>query len=130
MPSFQISITPSKRVAARFIGGVRRKVLRALEEENDKRGLKQTDIARAIGVYRSVINRELRGMKDITLGRLAELAWALGRTPFFDLIEPAVRAGSNLPPNVAIASVKSSQDGVVALTSGTTIRTSTSATVS
>jgi hypothetical protein len=72
--------------------------LRALEEEEHKRGLKQTDIARAIGVHRSVINRELRGMKDLTLGRVAELAWALGRTPTFELPETATRHGSNLLP--------------------------------
>src|SRR6266481_7200850 len=98
MPSFQISITPSRRVAARFVSGIRRKILKALEEENKKRGLKQTDLARAINVHRSVINRELRGKKDMTVGRVAELAWALGRTPSFDLPEATNRAGSNLPP--------------------------------
>src|SRR6266545_2797197 len=46
---------------------------------------------------RSVINRELRGKKDITLGRVAELAWAMGRIPFFDLPERKLPAGSNLP---------------------------------
>ena len=130
MPSFQISITPSKRVATRFIGGVRRKVLHALEEENKKSGLKQTDIARAIGVHRSVINRELRGKKDLTLGRLAELAWAMGRTPFFALMESTQSPGSNLPaPDVAIASVKGSQEEVVSLLD-TKVRISTSAAVS
>ena len=98
MPSFRISITPSRRVAARFVGGVRRKVLKALEEENKKRGLKQTDMARTIGVHRSVINRELRGKKDITLGRIGEFAFALGREPFFDLLVPTTPPGSNLPP--------------------------------
>ncbi len=97
MPSFQISITPSRRAAARFVTGVRRAILRALEEEGRKSGLKQTDVARAIGVHRSVINRELRGKKDITLGRVAELAWAMGRIPFFDLPERKLPAGSNLP---------------------------------
>jgi Helix-turn-helix len=97
MPSFQISITPSRRVAARFVTAVRRKILKALEEENRKTGFKQTDLARAIGVHRSVINRELRGKKDITLGRVGELSWALGREPLFDMPERAIGAGSNLP---------------------------------
>jgi hypothetical protein len=97
MPSFQISITPNRRAAVRFIGGVRRKILRVLEEENKKRGLKQTDLARAIGVHRSVINRELNGKKDMTLGRVAELGWALGRVPTFDLPEHTTNDGSNLP---------------------------------
>ena len=109
MPSFQISITPSRRVAARFVTGVRRKILKALEQE----GLKQTDIARAIGVHRSVINRELRGKKDITLGRTAELAWAMGREPFFDLPTMKAQAGSNLPPptfSKIISTTKGTQD--------------------
>jgi transcriptional regulator with XRE-family HTH domain len=112
MPSFQISITPSRRTAARFITDVRRKILKALEEENKKRGLKQTDLARAINVHRSVINRELRGKKDMTIGRVAELGWALGRMPTFDLPERAIQDGSNLPaPAVVIGpSVGGSQD--------------------
>jgi plasmid maintenance system antidote protein VapI len=102
MPSFQISITPSRRAAARFVTGVRRKILKALEEENSKRGLKQTDLARAIGVHRSVVNRELRGKKDITMGRSAELAWAMGRTASFELPETVLQSGSNLPSSSAI----------------------------
>jgi hypothetical protein len=98
MPSFRTSTKPSRRAAARFVTGVRRKILKALEEEQKKRGLKQTDLARAIEVHRSVINRELRGKKDITLGRVAELAWAMDRVAVLDLAELAIRSGSNLPP--------------------------------
>ena len=96
MSSFQITISPSKRAAGRFVYRVRRALQKVLAEEQEKRRLKQTAIARAIGVHRSVINRELRGKKDITLGRIAELAWALGRTPVLEFVEqtPAV-AGSN-----------------------------------
>jgi hypothetical protein len=113
MPSFQISITPSKRVAARFVTSVRRAILEALEQENKKRGLKQTDLARAINVHRSVINRELRGMKDMTIGRVGELSWALGRRPHFSLPEMTVSAGSNLPsPQPTIEKKASSRDVV------------------
>lgn len=98
MPSFQITITPSKRAAGRFVYAARRAIQKALAEEKAKRGLTQTGMARAIGVHRSVINRELRGKKDITLGRVAELAWAMDRKAVIDF--PAVAAqqqGSNLP---------------------------------
>jgi transcriptional regulator with XRE-family HTH domain len=98
MTSFQITITPSKRAAGRFISHVRRAIQKALAEEEKKRGITQSQIAREIGVNRSVISREIRGHKDLTLGRIAELAWALGRKPVFDLPETAVTAGSNLPP--------------------------------
>jgi plasmid maintenance system antidote protein VapI len=96
MPSLQISITPSQRAAGRFINAVRRPLLKALAEEESKRGLKQTDLARAINVHRSVINRELQGKKDIPIGRVGQLAWALGRKPVFDLVEPTLQHGSNL----------------------------------
>jgi DNA-binding transcriptional regulator YdaS (Cro superfamily) len=114
MPSFQISVSPSRRQAARFVGRVRRSIQKALAEENAKTGLTQSDMARAIGVHRSVINREIRGMKDLTLGRVAELAYAMGRRPRFELDPAIVRDGSNVVP-----SVSSSSQGAVTVTSAT-----------
>lgn len=81
MTSFRIAISPSRSSAARFIASTRQELIKALVQESAKRGLTQSDIAREIGVHRSVINRELRGYKDITLGRIGELAHALGRKP-------------------------------------------------
>jgi transcriptional regulator with XRE-family HTH domain len=95
MPSFQIAISPSKRAAGRFVLHVRRMIQKALAEEEKKRGITQSDIARAIGVNRSVISREIRGHKDLTLGRVAELAWALGRKASFDLPEIQTARGAN-----------------------------------
>lgn len=85
MTSFQLTLSPSRRAAARFVTAVRRALLKALSEELQERGLTQSEIARVIGVHRSVINRELRGQKDITLSRVAELAYAMGRAPTFTL---------------------------------------------
>jgi plasmid maintenance system antidote protein VapI len=76
---------------------VRRAIQKALAEEEARRGLTQSDIARAIGVHRSVINREIRGYKDLTLGRVAELAWAMGRFPAVDLPQRNA-ADLNSPP--------------------------------
>jgi transcriptional regulator with XRE-family HTH domain len=98
MPSFQISVSPSRRAAGRFITRVRRAIQKALAEQGQQHGLTQSDIARAIGVHRSVINRELRGQKDMTLGRVAELAWALGKTIVFQLQEPEGAKQSNSLP--------------------------------
>jgi DNA-binding XRE family transcriptional regulator len=97
MGSFQISITPTRRVATRFISLVRRSLLKALMEESETSGLTQTDVAKTIGVHRSVINRELRGMKDITLGRVAELAFSMGREIEFNLVKPQFEMGRNIP---------------------------------
>jgi len=95
MPSFRISVTPSRRAAGRFVTQVRRSLQKAYAEEKKKSGLTQTDIARAIKVHRSVINRELRGHKDITVGRAGELAWAMGRVATFGCLEPVVTVGTN-----------------------------------
>jgi transcriptional regulator with XRE-family HTH domain len=83
--SFQISLSPTKRAAGRFIESARRAILKALAEESRDRGLSQSDIARDIGIHRSVVNRELRGYKDMTLGRVAELATAMGREAVLEL---------------------------------------------
>lgn len=96
MPSSQIALTAPKRAAARFIVMVRRKLLQALVDEG-ARGLNQSQIAQTIGVHRSVINRELRGVQDITLGRIGELAHAMGRRPIFELEPIVARPGTNLP---------------------------------
>jgi plasmid maintenance system antidote protein VapI len=88
--SFQITISANRRAAARFVMAVQRAIQKAYVEEQ-KSGLTQTAIARALGVHRSVINRELHGKKDLTLGRVAELAWAMGRVPSFGLKIPGTK---------------------------------------
>ena len=98
MPSFQISITPGRRAAGRFVTAVRRSIQKMYSEESKKRVLKQTDIARAIGVHRSVINRQLHGREDMSLARVAELAWAMGRRAVIDFPEIAAPADSNIAP--------------------------------
>jgi len=79
------------------VTAVRRAIQKAYVEEQ-KAGLTQTAIARALGVHRSVINRELRGRKDMTIGRVAELAWAMGRVPSFTMPKKTAVLNSNLPP--------------------------------
>jgi transcriptional regulator with XRE-family HTH domain len=93
MTSFQIAISPSRRAAARFIARVRRALQTAVVEEGERNGITQSEIARSIGVHRSVISRELNGRQDITLGRIAG---AMGREIEFDLVEPKVIEGANV----------------------------------
>ena len=92
MPSFQIAITPKRRAAARFVVAVRRKLQKALVDT----GVTQTSIAKKLGVHRSVISRELRGTNNISLGRVAEFAWALGLEPHFEFKRPPQREGQNV----------------------------------
>jgi hypothetical protein len=116
MSSFQITLTPNKRAAGRFISRVRRAIQKALAEEEKKRGITQSDIARAIGINRSIISREIRGHKDMTLGRVAELAWALGRKPSFDLPEFVRPVGSNAPTQAPQISINTKVTGQGAVT--------------
>jgi plasmid maintenance system antidote protein VapI len=97
MTSFRIGVTPSRRAAARFVAHVRRSLQRALVEERDLTGVNQSKIALSLDVHRSVISRELNGLQDITLGRVAELAWAMGREVDFKLVRPERVELSNVP---------------------------------
>lgn len=96
MASFQITLTPTRRAAGRFISSVRRALLEALVEEKKTRGLTQAQIARELNVHRSVINRELRGFKDISVGRIAELAWVLGREAKLELLPRKTAMSGNI----------------------------------
>ena len=100
MPSYQIVIEPHRRAAARFIGQVRRALQKSFIEEQKKRGLTQSIIARLLNVHRSVINRELKGLKDMTLGRVAELAWTMGKRPRFVLDDVVQDRTSNYQPAI------------------------------
>src|SRR3989338_2406176 len=99
MTLFQIGISPNRRAAARFISYVRRKLQDAFAEEKKNNGINQSDIARKLGVHRSVVSRELLGHRDISLGRLAEYAWALNREIDFDIPKPHPMRGDNKPAN-------------------------------
>ncbi|MGN6207735.1 helix-turn-helix domain-containing protein [Asticcacaulis sp.] len=89
-------MTPSRRAAGRFIGKVRRSLRRALAEETDQNSLTQAELARKLGIHRSVVNREFNSSRDITLGRVAELAWAMNREIDFTLKKPSDSQGSNI----------------------------------
>jgi len=127
MSSLRISITPSRRAAARFISRTRRALQKALLEEERKSGLTQSDIARKIDVHRSVISRELRGTKDISLGRIGELAWAMGRVPQLDFVEPQAVTGSNIGLGFEDSSLRthtSSSEGTFAPATDEMLKTS------
>jgi Crp-like helix-turn-helix domain len=93
--SYQFDIGEKGRRVARFLGKVRRELQGALDHEKSVRKLTQQQIASMLGVNRSVINRQLLGGENLTLRRVAELAWALGWEIVFELRKPAVAHGQN-----------------------------------
>lgn len=114
MTSFQISVTPSRRAAARLVARVRREIQKALAEEARASGLNQSEIARRIGVHRSVINRELRGVKDMTIGRVGELGWAMGREAMFALPEIKNNRQSNMSSQSPVVCSEQTVSGTLA----------------
>lgn len=98
--SYQIAIPKTRRAAARFIQQVRAQLLRAVAEAE----VSQADIARELGVNRSVINRELRGTSDLSLGRVAEIAVILGCLPKLTLENFSVVAGGANRPSFEVRS--------------------------
>lgn len=101
MTSYRIGVKPHRRAAARLVAEIHRTFQQAYTEEHAK-GLTQSKIAQTLGVNRSVINRQLRGTADMSAGRMAELAWALGRKAKFTLETVDLPAGSNATKPVGI----------------------------
>jgi ribosome-binding protein aMBF1 (putative translation factor) len=97
MMFFRFDIDARSRSAGRFIGRVRRELLRAITEEK-RAGLTQQELARRLESQRSNVNRQLSGEAEITLRSLAELAWALDREIAFELRRPDNAAGQNIGP--------------------------------
>lgn len=90
MASLRTLVSPNRRAAARLVGQTRRRLQRALADRPD---VKRTKIADALGVHRSVITKQFSGTQDMTIGRVAELAWAMGYEPEFvlhDLNQPGI----------------------------------------
>jgi transcriptional regulator with XRE-family HTH domain len=82
-------------MAGRFIGRVRRELLKAITEEK-RGGLTQQELARRLETRRSDINRQLSGEAEITLRSLADLAWALDREVTVELRRAEGVAGQNI----------------------------------
>ena len=117
MPSFQLGVTPHRRAAGRFVANVRRKLQRAFADNPD---ITQSDVASVLGVNRSVINRQLRGTKDLSLSRVAEIAEVLGYEVDFDLVPRIPEPMANhpaMPANVSQFQVKTEVTSGAARTS-------------
>jgi transcriptional regulator with XRE-family HTH domain len=109
MPSFEFDIGEQARVGARFIADVRDEIQRALFLEKDSRKITQQQIADKLGTSRAVINRQIMGLENMTLRRVAEILWAIGWRPSFEAHKipagenarydsPILRGEDRLPP--------------------------------
>ena len=105
MTFFRFDIDARSRTAGRFIGRVRRELLKAITEEKGA-GVTQQELARRLDSRRSNINRQLSGEAEITLRSLADLAWALDREITFELRRPNSTEGQNVAPVTSTISHK------------------------
>lgn len=95
--SYQLNLRPEQRKAARFISTVRGEIQKAYSEEKAAGKINQSRLADALGVSRSVVSRRLRGIQNLTLRSIAEMAWALDREIVFEFKKPAKVTGANIP---------------------------------
>ena len=85
MPSFEYTIDEKSRVGARFLSRVKEEIQRAFSIEKRERKLTQQSVAQKLGVNRSVVNRQLMGYENMTTRSIAEMLWAIGWEPHFEV---------------------------------------------
>lgn len=93
--SFKLQMSPRDKASARFIAAVQKAIVEIALAEKEKTKITQQEIAKRLGVNRSVINRMLKGEANLTLRSVAEFAWALGYTPSFELCKNSRKHSSN-----------------------------------
>jgi transcriptional regulator with XRE-family HTH domain len=76
--SYKLKIDPKTRAGGRFIGASHKALLTALLKERDISGLTQQELARRLGVHRSVVSRLIKGDANLTFRSVGEIAWAMG----------------------------------------------------
>jgi hypothetical protein len=97
MNLYLFDIGEKARKVGRFVGHVRAELQKALVAEKAERHLTQQQIATIIGTSRQVINRQIMGFENLSLRRVAELAWALGWEIVFYLRKPQIASAPVIP---------------------------------
>jgi transcriptional regulator with XRE-family HTH domain len=96
MPSFKFDIGEKERVGSRFLSDVRDVLQNALATEKSQRKITQQQIANLLGTSRAVVNRQLLGLENIGIKRVAEILWAIGWEPHFEA-RPILRGANESP---------------------------------
>ena len=89
--SYRIKLDSRAVSVARFISRLQKALQDALVES----GLTQQQVATALSVDRSVVNRRLKGSANLTARSIADLAFVLGKEVRFELQETPKKNGSN-----------------------------------
>lgn len=93
--SFEFSLDPKDKASAEFMTRVHGVLAREFKRAAKEKKLSRADIARLLGVDRSVITRALNGKSNITIRTLSDLCWAMGVEPDFGCREELLAFGCN-----------------------------------
>jgi plasmid maintenance system antidote protein VapI len=110
--SYQIQLSDRSRQAGRFIA----RVHKAIQNAVVRSGKKQQEIAAALGMDRSAVNRRILGQSNLTLRTISDLAWVLDQDIVFELVPKKLKVGSNQhSPSIATQGivVSTSTDNLV-----------------
>lgn len=89
--SYQIKIDPKSLNAARFISRLQKAIQKALVDS----GKTQQEVAEILDVDRSVVNRRLKGMANITARSIADFAYAFDKDVFIKFVDQVQADRSN-----------------------------------
>jgi hypothetical protein len=109
MPSFNFDIGEKERAGSRFLSDVRDELQRALATEKSHRKITQQEIAILLETSRAVINRQIMGLENIGIKRVAEILWAIGWEPHFEA-RPIPEGDNEITPPAAHAPVDIDSD--------------------
>ena len=83
MKSYRVKIDPKSRKAALFISKLQEKIQEAFVAT----GMTQQEVAKILGVDRSVVNRRLTRSANLTLRSIAEFAYAFDKDIHFEFVD-------------------------------------------
>jgi hypothetical protein len=95
MPSYEVDIGEKARAGSRFLSDVRDEIQKAFFTEKKRRGFTQQAVASRLGVNRSLVNRQVMGLENLTARSIGELLWAIGWSPHFEARDPMEDFGRN-----------------------------------
>ena len=91
--SYRMQVDPKSRKAARFISRLQRTIQKALIAS----GMTQQQVAVALDVNRSVINKRLKGNANLTARSIAEFAYVFGKDIEIKFVDRAAAERPNVP---------------------------------
>ena len=97
--SFRMQISARSRTAGRFISAVHREIQRAFARSE----MTQQELATRLEVNRATVNKRLLGEENLTLRSIADLGWAMGLEPHFELRSPPAGAWRNYVPDTPVS---------------------------